>query len=578
MQTQNTKLQELKKIENNQKRWDKFDNEVVYTFNEEKQEIKGQKLGNGMEITGIGKKCIKIENNFYSWEDIETAATQGTDDGIMKEIVNFIFPCAYTEEETYTPKKWKRGEVIENFDIIKEEIIAHKEYYKTGAITGIGEKAICITGYGGEKEYISWEEIQKNLKESTISDYKVENNWSSLAHPDVFAIIVDELFVDDEEETIVEKNIKEKDVEYAEEKAYIYRHILKEDLTVEQIRRIVRINHGTEDIEKIVNDCLQFAFKYVKEVKFTDNDYDEEDYNKYAVRDKKSYFYVIKNKEIEKIDENTYSFKDYKKATFKANGIKIDVIRNDEVVYSREGGLKSFYISISNKKIPIAYELTPCQQITILAQEGNIRKVTEEEIKEYFIENIDKDNGIFTELRETISEAYLDKDIIALYDKSEAIQEVTKELYEHGRIHTSIFYKWLNAITGEAHIDKNKIIDIVVWDDSSTSQSVLYDDKYGFDDSYDSQNITLEAGFNSKTYTYTQNMKYTKIEHSSSYIDSFSVETVYLKGTDISEKEIPYYLEYAYGMWTMRNTFQYGYLYKEQVGEEPYATYIRFKL
>ena len=166
---------------------------------DEKKEIKGQHLDNGMEITGIGQKCIKVENNFYNWDDIEYAALDADDneeiDDVIKSIVRFFFVGKYEEEniEKYETRKFKRSEAIQNWEQIKEEIITHKEHYKTGVITGIGEKAIMV-GTGYESEYVSWQKIKEAITSEKIIDYTTIHYNSDLS------LIIMQLFTDDDEE------------------------------------------------------------------------------------------------------------------------------------------------------------------------------------------------------------------------------------------------------------------------------------------------------------------------------------------------------------------------------------------
>lgn len=536
---------------------------VVNDLIDAKQEIKGQKI-NGMEITGIGAKCIKLENNFIKWDDIfdnfyyEDEETTQLDDAIL----SFIFEDYNVETETtiYTAKKWNRTEAIENFEEIKEEIIANKQYYKKGKIAGIGEKAVMYTYDNGfYNEYVNWDDVKETITKTSIKDYIAINRRNHMA------LTLEAFFVDDEEETtMVEKQLLEQEDEYAEQKAYIYRLILKEELTVTKIREMVFNSFSYSEAEEIIKELMNFAFKYISEIKFTDEAYDEDDDNTYAVQNKEGYFYVIKNKEIEYNEEKQgYTFKDYKKAVFKTRNNHIQVLRKGKVVYDRPGGIKAFLVGVrKHTEVQIAFELSPAQQIEILRKEGQLKKVTADEIQASFMKTVQNEySEIGNEIKETIEENYKE-DIRKAYTEYESIQAIAKEIYKIGRIHAGLFYTYLNAVASEPHVDKSLIIDFVAWDDSSTSDSILYEDKYGFNETYESKDVTLQAGFNRKTYTYTENAKYTKIEHSSAHIDSFSVETVYIKG-HLTEQEIPHYLEYAYGMWAMRNTLKYGFLYEE---------------
>lgn len=553
-------IKELIGTQNKQEQEAKFNVLIKKYMNDNKREYKGQKLPNGIEITGIGEKCLKIGNNFIEWYDIYEATINNTEDELMKNILAFIFEDYEVENKEI--RKFTRTEALQNFEQVKKEIIENKQYYKKGRITGIGETSIMCGVDEYDKEYINWEQIQEVLKTMTIHDYALHKG-STMSE------ILQTFFIDDnEEETQVEKNLFNKEIPYAEEKAYIYRHILKEDLSVEMIRDLVYDRHSyhtnMDGIEEIINECLQFAFKYQKEVKFTNKpcddgdptkftrEYcDEEDANKYAIKNGESYVYIIKNKSVIYDEEKeAYRFEDYKKVIFKIEDKNIIVYRKGKQVRKQPAGRKALYITRRHGTIDTAYELSVEQQLVMMESEGIIKKVTEEEIKEEFIDFIkNNESEMAYELREAIGDKKL-KNIEEEYERSLAIQHYAKEMYNVHRVRTSKFYHMLNAITLEDKVNSDLIVDYVLFDDSCFSKATFYEDKYGFieePEEYGSKKITLEAGFSSKTYSYMQNCEYTQIEYAESYIDTFDVTTVYLKG-DVSEEDAIRLFEYRDGL------------------------------
>lgn len=549
-------LKELKKLNNEQKQHEYFRTRITCEMNNNKQEYKSQKLQNGMEITGIGEKCLKIENNFYSWDDIEESAINDTEDEIMQNILAFIFEDYTPKTDNYTARRFTRSEALQNFDKIKQEIIENKQYYKTGRISGIGAKAVMVGFDLYDKEYIAWEQIKETLESMTIKDYVLHKEGSIMSE------ILTTFFEDDkEEETQVEKNLREKDVDYAEEKAYIYRHIISGDITVEMIRRIVRINHGTSDnYEEIINELLQFSFKYVKEVKFTNQDYDEEDTNKYAVKDNNSYAYIIKNKELSYDDETQIAkFEDIPDVEIKADGYIIEVTRKDKKPKRITSGHTEFYVGKKSRKtyagrtrIPVAYEVSPEQQVQLLIKAGTVTKVDENELKQSLINIMIEESEICSVIREYISL----EEIYERYDTSFMLQGLAKELYKNGRILGRALHEILLAVKAEPDVNSEKILDNIIWDDRNTQIATFYEDKYGFKGNEAGKRII--NGFNE--YTYVQNCEYTKITYSESYIDSFAVQDVYIQG-DV--EDIPLYFEYAQGKKIIEKTMKYGYLYEE---------------
>ena len=130
---------------------------LQYTSNEEfdkvkqhviehKDQYKTKSLSDTLTIKGIGEKYLKIENNFYSWKEIEQSLEDYHEGKIINaihlSILSWLFSDINIDKTSYTPKKFN---LDENFQKIKMEIITHKEYYKTGLISGIGENNIKLT-------------------------------------------------------------------------------------------------------------------------------------------------------------------------------------------------------------------------------------------------------------------------------------------------------------------------------------------------------------------------------------------------------------------------------------------------
>lgn len=140
---------------------DNFEDVKRYVI-EHKEEYKSKSLPNSMIIKGIGEKYIKIENNFYSWNEIEKSLEIYTQGYIINEIIlsilSWLFVSIQYDNKSYTPRKFN---LDENFQSVKREILEHKQYYKTGLISGIGENNIKITTYKNKDYYIEWDEIEK---------------------------------------------------------------------------------------------------------------------------------------------------------------------------------------------------------------------------------------------------------------------------------------------------------------------------------------------------------------------------------------------------------------------------------
>ena len=173
---------------------DDFD-EIKSHVIEHKNDYKTKSLPDGLVIRGIGEKYVKIENNFYSWNEIENALNDYKDgkiiDGVMHSILSWIFADVVIDDSSYTPRKFN---LDENFLKVKNEIIEHKEYYKRGLISGIGKNNIKITTYKSKDYYIEWDEIEKIVNSIRYSSF------DDLENQRFTTTIIKELFNDNTRE------------------------------------------------------------------------------------------------------------------------------------------------------------------------------------------------------------------------------------------------------------------------------------------------------------------------------------------------------------------------------------------
>lgn len=173
---------------------DDFENVKRYVI-ENKEEFKNKSLSDSLIIKGIGEKYLKIENNFYSWNDIQNSLNDYKKGILINEIIlsilSWLFADIVVNNKTYTPRKFN---LDENFQKIKKEILDHKQYYKTGLISGIGENNIKITTYKNKDYYIEWDEIEK-----VINSIKY-NSFEELEEKRFTSSIIRQLFNDNTKE------------------------------------------------------------------------------------------------------------------------------------------------------------------------------------------------------------------------------------------------------------------------------------------------------------------------------------------------------------------------------------------
>lgn len=138
-----------------------------------KDDFKNKSLNNSLLIKGIGEKFVKIENNYYSWDEISNSLNDYKNgkpiDDIVLSILSWLFEDINVTPQ-YIPHKF---ELNDNFSNTKKEILSHKAFYKKGLISGIGENNIKISTKNGKDYYIEWDEIEKvveNIKYSSFED------------------------------------------------------------------------------------------------------------------------------------------------------------------------------------------------------------------------------------------------------------------------------------------------------------------------------------------------------------------------------------------------------------------------
>lgn len=227
---------------------DDFDMIKAYVI-EHKADFKKKSLSDTLVINGIGEKYIKIGNNFYSWNDIKKARDDYKEGKIINEIILSILSWLYADivvdESSYIPHKFN---LDDNFQKIKNEIISHKEYYKTGLISGIGENNIKLTTYSGKDYYIEWNEIEEkvnSIKYSSFDDLEEKRFTTSL---------IKQLFNDNTRQ-YSEEELELLNSEYGKEKLRYYKYCKYGKLSYKLIRKEL---NDIDKIRKLVKLALEW--------------------------------------------------------------------------------------------------------------------------------------------------------------------------------------------------------------------------------------------------------------------------------------------------------------------------------
>ena len=224
---------------------DNFEEVKRYVI-EHKEQYKSKSLPNSMIIKGIGEKYIKIENNFYSWNEIENSLEAYNQGYVINEIIlsilSWLFAGIQYDNKSYTPRKFN---LEENFQSVKKEILDHKQYYKTGLISGVGENNIKITTYKNKDYYIEWDEIEKavNAIRYTSFDELEEKRFSSSIIRQLFNDN-SKIYSDEELEILQEENGKLK-LKYYKLNKYgrlCYRLLKKENPERKLLKELLKLS------------------------------------------------------------------------------------------------------------------------------------------------------------------------------------------------------------------------------------------------------------------------------------------------------------------------------------------------
>lgn len=220
-------------------------NEIKSYVIEHKNDFKSKSLSDGLVIKGIGEKYVKIENNFYSWKEIENALNnyrQGKIiNGIILSLLSWLFEDIVLDNLSYVPRKFN---LDENFSKVKSEIIEHKEYYKRGLISGIGKDNIKVTTTKDKNYYIEWDEIERivsNIRYSSFDDLE-EKRFTTTIIRELFNDNTKE-YTSEELEILSGENGKEK-LKYYKLCKYgklSYKLIKEKKKNPEEIRELVKL-------------------------------------------------------------------------------------------------------------------------------------------------------------------------------------------------------------------------------------------------------------------------------------------------------------------------------------------------
>ena len=214
-----------------------------------KNDFKSKSLPDGLIIKGIGEKYVKIENNFYSWNEIENALNNYRQKKIINEIIlsilSWLFKDIVIDVSSYTPRKFN---LDENFAKIKSEIIEHKEYYKRGLISGIGKNNIKVTTTKSKDYYIEWDEIERIVSNIRYSSF------DELEEKRFTTTIISQLFNDNKTEYTSEE-LEILSGEDGKEKLKYYKLCRYGKLSYKVIREK---NKSPEDIRELVKLAIKW--------------------------------------------------------------------------------------------------------------------------------------------------------------------------------------------------------------------------------------------------------------------------------------------------------------------------------
>ena len=256
--------------------------------------------------------------------------------------------------------------------------------------------------------------------------------------------------------------------DYAEEKAYIYRHLQQGDLTVESIRDIAYKQYGyggSTACEEKIDILIKYALSFVSEIKRHSEPLDEEEVNEYCVRNGEDYFFTIKNKEISYNKDEAY-FTEYRKVTFKIEDDHLAVYRNGKEVATTLPAQKTMYINTRKNQ---TYEFSCEQQLEVYAHfNKNLKQVTEEEIKEDFLDFLtESDSSLAYDLNNILVKHHMKNKNLQLedvYSSSKILQGLARLMYHTSMVYGREYQYLSNALIAEPYITHN-LCEVCVWDE-----------------------------------------------------------------------------------------------------------------
>lgn len=140
-----------------------------------KEEIKGSKISEEYEITGIGKKCLKLnEGTFLSWDEIDDSLDTLVDGGelspVMAAVLEFFLPRTNDEWEKHLggriplPSELAENEETETKETATEENTDEEEQKQSKSIgPQLCFLEVGICKQGGEMGYRLNKKIDKEL-------------------------------------------------------------------------------------------------------------------------------------------------------------------------------------------------------------------------------------------------------------------------------------------------------------------------------------------------------------------------------------------------------------------------------
>lgn len=327
-------------------------------------------------VKGIGKKSIKVNNTFISYELLEesvnklrnTSSFDAVDYDSVRALIAYFYDVDESILKTLKVKKSYKFKTTDDISKIIDEVLSNKVAYKRGIITGLGHKSVKTT-VDNIDSYQAWEEIKSRLDEINDEDYAfIELDNSRVDR------IIKTLFLDNVVYTALEKDIlKDKSIDYNIRNLAIkcIRKSMRANVEVnlETIKQVLHDNDSQDMLYTLI-DCIGAYTRIYKDARY------ESIVN---LVDGHITYIKLKNTKIKR-----------KKRQLQVYSSECKIIEDNDELYIYKKSLDDVITELLTKKVLLEEDVnrgflhSQSHYLLRLDSTSTIEKLSDEDIKEYY--------------------------------------------------------------------------------------------------------------------------------------------------------------------------------------------------